>query len=118
MWKFWRLAKSAIADIKQLRNRSDLRIHNAGIKVRARADERFRLLHRLADGVRGAFEIRTLVAVGVRHRQQHAAKPRTPHLIFRWKIRATKKRLSVGQQKSRQRPATLPRNCADGGLIA
>ena len=65
----------------------------------------------------GTDKLDSFIFVGIRHRQQNAPKSGPPHLIFRREIRAAKKWFSIGQQESRQWPATLPGNCADGGLI-
>src|SRR5580700_11107620 len=67
--------------------------------------------------VRRPDKIGSLIFVGIRNGQKKTAKAGAPHLIFRRKIRATEKWLPIGQQKSRQGPAALAGDRADGGLI-
>src|SRR5690348_3330253 len=118
MRKFRSAAKTAVLDVKLLGNRSDLSIHDAVIEFRTRTCENFRMRDCVCQMVRRADKLGPFIPVGVRNRKENPAKARPPHLIFRRKIRPAKKRLSIRQQKSRQRPATLAGNRAYGGLIA
>ncbi len=63
-------------------------------------------------------QILALVLESVGNRKQNAAKSRAVHLIFRRIIGAAIERLTIGHQETGQRPATLPANRADRGLIA
>ena len=100
MRKFRRAAKAAILDVKLLRDRSNLRIDDGGVELRTRSREHFRLSDRIGQMVRRANKLSSLIFVGIRYRQQNATEARPSHLIFRRKIRAAKKWLSIRQQKS------------------
>src|SRR5580658_9164196 len=108
--KFRRSAKAAILDVELLRDGGDLRFDHAGVELRTSTGEHFRLRDRIGQMVCRLNKIGSLVAVRIRNCQEKAAKAGAPHLIFRRKIRPAKEWFSVGQQKSRQRPASLTGN--------
>src|SRR6202142_3289981 len=118
MRKLWRVAESAMLRIKEMLRGFDHRVHHAGIE---RSPSRVMQLS-FGDSLRqrfgGAIHFRAARLECLSNAQQNAAKSRPPHGIVRRKIRAAKKRFSLRRKKSRQRPAALPRNRADCGLIA
>jgi len=118
MRKFRRLPEASVANIEQLRDRVDLRIHDAQVKLRARSGECLGFRNCLRKGIRRARQILAFLFVSIGHRQQHAAKTRPAHLVLRRKIRAAKKRLPVGHQESCKRPPALSAERADRGLVA
>ena len=117
MRKLRRLPKAAILDVKQLRNRPHLRVHNFRVKFSVCARKYFRLRNGIRERLRRAHQIRFLVLVRFRHGQQHPPESRPSKLILRRVVRPAEKRLSVRHQKPRQRPAALPGNRADRRLI-
>src|SRR5208283_4225414 len=118
VWEFRRLPEASVANIEELGDRGNLRIHDAQIKFRARPGKRLSFRHRLRKGLRRPRQILAFLLVSVGHRQQYPPKSRPPHVILRREICAAKKRLPVGHQESRERPPTLSANRADRGLVA
>src|SRR5262249_35267214 len=49
---------------------------------------------------------------------ENASETRTAHLVFGGEIGAAEKRLAIRKQKTGERPAALPGDGADGGLVA
>src|SRR5262245_54580771 len=118
MRKLWRFSKAAILDVKQLCDCMHLRIDDFDIELPTRSGEDFGLRYGICQRFRRAHQVRLLVFVGFGDRKQHAAESWPSELVFWRKICPTEKRLSVGHQKSGQRPAALPGNCANRRLIA
>src|SRR4029077_18293871 len=116
--KLRRASKPAILDVEELGDRADLFVNDAEVEIGASASENFSLRDGVSEGVSSALKISVLVAVGIGYGEKNAAKTRTTHLIFRRKISATKKWLSIGKQKTGEWPATLTGNGADGGLVS
>ena len=97
MGKFRRAAEAAMFNIKQLGDGSNLRVDYLRVEFRSRAGKHFGLRDGICQRIRGAFQIGALVAIRIGDRQENAPKTRPPHLIFRWKIRAAKKRFAIGK---------------------
>src|SRR5580704_1419663 len=112
MREFRGAAKSAILDVKLLGDRSNLRVDYAGIELRPRSREDFRLSDRIGQMVCRLDKIGSFVLVRIRDCQKNAPESGPPHLIFRRKIRATVEGFSIGQKKSSQRPSPLSGNGA------
>ena len=89
-----------------------------GSNSAARAGEHFGLGDGIGQMIGRTNKVGPLVFVGIRHREQNAPKTGPSHRVFGRKIRSAEKRLSVGEQKSGQRPAALAGDGADRGLIA
>src|ERR1051326_4754643 len=117
MGKFRSAAEPAIANVEKLCQRTDLRIHNRGVKRALSASKRFGLRNCIGNGFRRADQIGAFILEGIRDMQQNAPNPGPAHLVLWWKISSTKKRFAVRQQKSGERPATLPGDCTDRGLV-
>src|SRR5215472_13696851 len=118
MRKFWRAAKAPILDVKELSNGFDLCIHHTHIEFRVSARESLRLSDGIRQRICGALKVGALVAKGICYSEQDAAKARAAHLVFGREIRSAEERFAVGKQEARERPATLPGNGTDGGLVA
>ena len=95
-----------------------VRVDHFRIECRARAGEVLRLARRRRRANRGLFQISARVLDRRRQRPSGCAGNPGGPWIFGREIRAAEKWPAIGQQKSRERPAALPRNRADGRLIA
>src|SRR5260370_23540280 len=111
-------AEAAVFDVEELGDGFDLRVDDAEMETSAGSGEDFGLRDGVAEGVSGALEFGSLVAVGIGDGEKNAAETGAAHLVFGRKVGAAKKGLAVGEQKSGERPASLSGNGTDGGLIA
>src|SRR5258708_2681579 len=100
-------AKAAVLDVEKLGDRFDLRFDDAEVEISAGAGEDFGLGNGVGEGVGGAFELGALVAVRIGDGEKNAAETGAAHLVFGREIGATKKRFSVGEQKTSERPSAL-----------
>src|SRR5260370_10740328 len=116
--EFGGATEAAVLDVEKLGDGFDLRIDNAKVEIGAGAGEDFSLRNRVCEGVGGAFKLCALVAVRIGDGEKDAAKSGTAHLIFGREISAAEKWLSVGDQKTGERPAALAGNAPNGGLYA
>src|SRR5207253_9508723 len=112
-----RPAEAAISAVEKLCDGLDLRVDRTEVKFRASTGEALGLRHGFGKRIRGAFKLGSAVAIGLRNSEEHAAKAGAAHLVFGRKIGPPEKRFAVGKQKAGERPAALPGNGADGGLI-
>lgn len=80
--------------------------------------ENFRLGHGFGKRFRRLRELIAFVLVSIRHGQEHAPKAGPPLLILRPEISAAEEGPAIGHQESRERPAALPADGADCGLVA
>ncbi len=118
MRKFWSFTEAAVANIEKLSQRTDLRVDYRDVEDAMCAGESLGLRDRIGKRIRRTNQIGPFIFEGISYCKQYPAKSRAAHLIFGREICATEKWFAIGQQKSRQWPATLTGNGADGGLIA
>src|SRR5215831_823344 len=118
MRELWRTPESAVAKVKQLRERFDLRVDDGDVERAVGAAEGFRLRHRIRQRIRRFLQIRAAAFKGINYGQQHAPESRPAKLVLGREIGPSEKRPAIRQQESGQWPAALPRNRADRGLVA
>src|SRR6266446_6135293 len=116
--KFWGAAEAAVLDVEELRDGFDLGVNDAKVKIGAGTGEDFGLRDGVRERVSGALEVGAFVAIRISDGKENAAKSGAAHLVLGREIRAAKKRLAVGKQKTGERPAALPGDGADRGLVA
>src|SRR5260370_19793774 len=116
--EFWGAAKAAVLDVKKLRHGFDLRFDDTEVEIGTGASEDFGLRNSVGEGVGGALELGTLVAIRIGYGKENAAESWAAHVVFRGKICATEERLSVGKKKTGEGPAALAGDGADRGLVA
>src|SRR5260221_4523780 len=103
--EFRRLAEAAVANVKKLGDRLNLRVNDAEIELGSRAVESFGLRDRVRQGIGGALQIGPFSVIRIGHGQQYAPETGPPAVIIRREIRATVKRLAIRKQKTGQRPS-------------
>ena len=118
MRKLGRASEAAILRVKHLqrgfddgvndRRRKPGAFSGKGLGVRDRTLDHLGLLHHVV----------VFFVIGIRDRKQHALEAGTSVVIVRRKISSTVKRLAVGSEESRQRPAALSADRTDGDLVA
>ena len=90
----------------------------ASIEAGPRACEAFRLRYGLSQGIGGFIHLGAAVLVGISNRQQNALESRPAHGVLRREVGSSEERPPVRGQEAGQRPAALPGDSADRGLIA
>src|SRR5260370_18220563 len=110
--------EGAVLDVEKLRDGLDLRVDDGEVEIGAGAGENFGLRDGVGEGVGRALELGAFVAVRISDGEKNAAETRAAHLVFGRKIGAAEKGLSIGEQKTSERPSALAGDGADGGLVA
>ena len=116
--KFRGAAEAAVLDVEKLGDGFDLCVDDAKVEISASAGEDFRLRDGIGEGVGGALQFGSLVAVGIGDGEKNAAESRAAHLVFGREIGAAKKGFAIREQKTGQRPSPLAGDRGDRGLIA
>src|SRR5580704_6855762 len=116
--KFRRAPETTVRFIEQMQRRFQDGIHYARVEFTARRVKHFGLRDSLFQRLRGTIDFRAARLERFRDAQQNALESRPAHRVFRWKIGAAEKWLSVGREECGKWPATLPGDRADRGLIA
>src|SRR5579883_2915309 len=116
--KFWRIPETPVADIEKLRHRTDLRIHHTEIEFGASASKGLGFGHGFGEGFGGIGEILALILVGVGDGEEDAAEAGAAVLVLGREISTAEKWFPVGHQEAGERPAALPTDGTNGGLIA
>ncbi len=118
MGKLGLRAEAAVARIELRDDRSGNLVHKGQVQ---RAPASGKALIVLNGGHHAAGRFQRFVAAlapHLRHRQQHASHSRPPVAVFAGNIRAAKVGPAVGSQKRGQRPAALPADRGNRGLVA
>src|SRR5260370_4647158 len=102
--EFWGAAKAAVLDVKKLRHGFDLRFDDTEVEIGTGASEDFGLRNSVGEGVGGALELGTLVAIRIGYGKENAAPSWAPHLVFSGTTCATEDRLSARQKKPANGP--------------
>jgi hypothetical protein len=92
-------------------------IRCARIEFPARARKGFCVRHGFGKAGGCLFHLGPAIAVPGGNGFENATKARPAHGVVRREIGAAEKRASIGEKKSGQRPAALPRNRADRSLV-
>src|SRR5256885_17244220 len=88
-------AEVAVPDVEKLGDGFDLCVDDAKVEIRASAGEDFRLRDGIGEGVGGALQFGSLVAVGIGDGEKNATESGAAHLVFGGKIRDTKKGVAI-----------------------
>src|SRR5713226_996732 len=105
--EFRSAAEAAILDVEKLGDGFDLRIDDATVEIGAGTGENFGLRDGVGEGVGRALELGAFVAVRISDGEKNAAETRAAHLVFGRKIGSAEKGLSIGEQKTSERPSAL-----------
>src|SRR5258708_38571576 len=118
MRKLRSLPKPSMLRIEHAERRLLNRSNDARGNPPAAPGKRLRLRNRALDHLRLFHHVAIFFLVRAGDAEQYSLETRTPVAVSRREIRAAIKRLTVGRKKSSQRPAALPADRADCGLIS